>query len=305
MLKQGRKCLKGWAGFFVLAAVIVLNGCSKPVATVDGKKIEKSAFDLHLKEKIDLGKRQSDGYDIKRLGETVLQELIVETLILNEAMKMEITVTNEELEQELLSSRRGMDEASFQLSLREKGLTPESYRARMREKMIMSKFISGLVGNAVITEEEMMAYYKNRTIPFIKPGRVLVKMIEVPSAEEAARLADEIKTNKADFDSMAQGLEEAKKAVVIGYGWVSPDMLSPHLSQALKNLGAGRQGGPYRGSKYYYLVRVKDKEPETIAKYEEVRENIRKTLLEQKRQQALSQWVQQKRNTAKIEIHTM
>lgn len=293
------------AGLLVLITVICLYGCSRPVATVDGKKIRESVFDLHLREKIQDHRAQNASPDVRKLRESVLQELIIETLILEEAEKEGISVTDEELDRELVSIRRGIDDEQLRTSLLQKGLTLEDFRSRTRDKMTMAKFITFLSRDVRIDEEEMREHYANRNLPFIRPGRVLVKMIELPSLEDAGRVADEMKRTKADFDVMASRLEREQKAVVIGYGWVNPDMLSSQLAVALKNLGKGRQGGPYRGTSRYYLVKIRDREPEGIAKYEEVKENIRKTLADQKRQQALSQWIRQRRSSAKIEIHMM
>jgi len=68
-------------------------------------------------------------------------------------------------------------------------------------------------------------------------------------------------------------------------------------------LKEGQQGGPFKGKTGYYLVRVKERQNEGIAAFEEVRESIRATLLQQKRSEAYMHWLEQKRKTAKIVIN--
>jgi parvulin-like peptidyl-prolyl isomerase len=72
------------------------------------------------------------------------------------------------------------------------------------------------------------------------------------------------------------------------------------MAAAIKALKDGQYGGPYKGQKSFYLVRVKEREPEGIAKYEEVKDMIRNMLLQQKRTEAYLKWLEQKRTTSKI-----
>jgi parvulin-like peptidyl-prolyl isomerase len=130
-----------------------------------------------------------------------------------------------------------------------------------------------------------------------------MKMIELKSEEEATSIADEMKSKKTDFEDIAKKLSDEKKAVVSDYGWVNPDLFSPSISQAIKDLNPGEYGGPYKGQKSFFLIKIKDREKESVAKFDEVKENIRKFLLEQKRQSSITHLIAQKKKTAKIEIN--
>jgi parvulin-like peptidyl-prolyl isomerase len=288
---------------FFAVNLLFAAGCSRPVATVDGKKIDRKTFDIHLKEKIQKHKQQNVTPDVDKLRDAVIQELISEKLILEAAYAKGIQVSDKDVNQQIEIMRKSTTEDAFDKALKEKGLTLDDLRERTREKMVMSNFIKSLVKDDDVTEEEISEYYKNSQKPFIKPGRVYMKMIELNSEEEATSIADEMKSKKADFEDIAKNLSDEKKAVVSDYGWVNPDLFSPSISQAIKDLNPGEYGGPYKGQKSFFLIKIKDREKESVAKFDEVKENIRKFLLEQKRQSTITHLIAQKKKTAKIEIN--
>jgi hypothetical protein len=172
-----------------------------------------------------------------------------------------------------------------------------------RDKIIISKFIKILVKDDEISEGDIQEYYTNSPKPFIRPIRVFMKLMEF-STEEAASTALEImKNDKISFDMMAERLREEKKAFSTDYGWVNPDVFSPALATAIRNIDAGTYGGPYKGKNSYFLIRIKEREKESVATFEEVKDNIKNILLQQKRQTSIAHWVADKKKMARIEIN--
>ncbi len=285
------------------AGFLVSAGCSRPVATVNGKKIDKATLDLHVKEKIQEHKMRDVTIEKEKLREAVLQELIGEKLMMDEAAIQGIKVSDEELNKEIDAVKQRVGDEQFTKALKEKGLTPDAFKKRTREKMLLARFIESLVKEDAVGEDEISAFYKDSQKPFMKPSRVFMKMMEFASEAEATAVAEDMKKNKIDFDDMAKRLADENKAGVTDYGWVTPDFFSPSMASALKNLKVNRHGGPYKGQKSYFLIKVKEKEDEAIAKFDEVKDEIRNTLLSQKRQAAIVHWIEQKKKISKIEIN--
>lgn len=285
------------------AGMLISTGCSKPVATVNGKKIDKATLDLHVKEKVQEHKMQNVTIDNDKLKGAVLQELIGEKLMLDEAAARGIKVSDEEVNKEFAVIKKNVGAEQFIKALKEKGMTQDSFKKRTQEKMILTKLVESFVKDDSVSEDEMRDYYKNSQKPFIKPSRVFMKMMEFTTEAEAKAAAEDMRKNKIDFDDMGNKLSVEKKANVTDYGWVTPDFFSSPLSLAIKNIKTGQYGGPYKGQKSYFLVKVKEKENEGIAKFDEVKDNIKNMLLAQKRQAAVSDWIEQKKKTSKIEIH--
>ena len=290
--------------YFIVLALSILysTGCSRPVAEVNGKKIDRATLDLHFREKVQELALQNISIDKEKLKQAVLQELIDEKLILDEAAAQGIKVSDEEVSKEINLIKMSVGEEQFNKTLRVKELTPEAFRSRTREKMLIKKFIEYLVGEDSVSEAEIREYYVNSQTSFIKPPRVFMSMIEFDTEIAARAAAEDMKKNKIDFDVMAKMISSERKTAVMDYGWVSPDFFSPSLANAINTIQDGNYGGPYKGQKGYYLIKVKEREREGIAQYEEVRDNIRNALLSQKRQAAIALWITQKKKASKIEV---
>jgi parvulin-like peptidyl-prolyl isomerase len=287
----------------VLFLISFLGGCSKPAATVDGKAISKEKVDLHMKDRLQEHKLQKVSVDQKKMKDAILQELIDEQLALNEAAARGIIISDAEVDKEIDLLRKKIGEEQYQKALKDKGLTPESYRSRVRDRIALTRFVESFVKTDDITEEEMRDFYKNSSKPFLKSARVNMKIVEFQTEDAARTAVSEMQKTKADFDDYAKKLDTEKKASVTDYGWVAPDFFSPSMASSIKMLKEGQQGGPYKGKTGFYLVRVKERQNEGISTFEEVKETIRAGILQQKRGDAYMQWLEQKRKTAKIVIN--
>jgi parvulin-like peptidyl-prolyl isomerase len=278
-------------------------GCAKaPVAVVNGKKIDAEAFDLAMRESFaEHGSRKVD-VDRQRLRQAVISQLVTEQLMMDEAAKRGISVSDGEVAEVIASTKAKMGEDAFRRMLAEQDMSEDVYRSRTKERMIITRFREGFGSETPASEEEMRNDYRNSQKPFIRTARMLVKMIEMGSEDAARQVLEEMRRRHADFDEMARKLESEGKARVIDYGWVRAEFFSPAIAQGLASLMEGQYGGPYRGNRYYYLIRLKEREKERIATFEEVREEIRKSLTEQRREEALARWLDEKRRTATVEI---
>jgi len=292
--------LVNMATALLVAGVFLISACSKPAATVNGKKITKETLQMHLKERVAEHKGQNVTIDDKKLRESVLQELISERISLDEAAARGITASDADADKEIDAIKQRFGDDMFQKSLKEKGLTLDTFRQRVKEKIVLGRFVETFAKESDVTEAEVSDRYKNSPKPFIKPARVNMKIVEFQSEEAARSAAEDLKKANADFDQYADQLGKDNKANVTDYGWVSPEFFSPSMAAAIKALKDGQYGGPYKGQKSFYLVRVKEREPEGIAKYEEVKDMIRNMLLQQKRTEAYLKWLEQKRTASKI-----
>ncbi len=303
MLADNAMMKRTWV---VAASLIIcsgLLGCTKaPVAVVNGKKIDAEAFDHAMRESVGEHGRRNVDVDGQRLRQAVIFQLVTERLMIDEAAKKGICVSDKEVADEMVSIRKKMGEVAFLKMLEKQDVSEDAYRRRTKELMIIARFREGFEKEATVSEEEVRNHYRNSQKPFIRTARMLVKMIEMGSEGEARLALKEMKSRNADFDEMARKLESEGKATVIDYGWVKADFFSPELAQGLASLRAGQYGGPYKGNRHYYLIRLKEREKERIATFEEIKEELRKSLTEQRREDAFARWLDEKRRTATVEI---
>jgi parvulin-like peptidyl-prolyl isomerase len=287
----------------IAVSLLFFAGCTKPAAVVNGEKIDKKTFDQRLNEKIQRHKDLGVSFAEDRLKNAVLQELIAEVLIMEAAAEKGINISEDEVSSQIESMKSSTGEEDFNKRLKEKGLALESLKKRTRNEMIMSKFVESLADNDAVSEQEVRDFYNNSSKPFIKPGRVFIKLIEFKGEESAREVLERMENEGIKFDDIAGVLSREQKAIVSDYGWVNPDVFSPSISGAIKNLEPGEYGGPYKGRKGVFLIRIKDREEETVAKFEEVRDEIWRTLIAQKRQAALAHLIAERKRKAVIKIN--
>ncbi len=142
--------------------------------------------------------------------------------------------------------------------------------------------------------EPIKAYYDSHQKDFSTPAAVQLRQIRVglpfqASAEKKASAKKKIEevakqTNPDNFAAMAEKHsddEHAKKGGLVG--WVNRGTLEPTLEQAIDKLQPGEVSPPIETSYGYYLVQVKDSRPEKVKPLEDVKREIAKTLLIEKR----------------------
>lgn len=299
----GGRCRGAGICLWLPALIILFCGCSKPVALVNGRPVDNRTFEVMVRERTGEAGHRLTAIELKTLKEDVANALITEALMFEDAARQGIAVTDDEAAREVEEIRKSMGDPAFRKALKDKGFSAEMFRKRTKEKLLISRFTESLLGNEKVSDEEVRRYYADSPRPFLKPAKVLMNMIEMETEAAAAAIINDMRAKKADFDEVAKRLAGEQKANVSGYGWVNPELFSPGLSLAVRNLRNGQYGGPYKGKDKYYLVKVMDREKESIASFGEMKDNIRSTLLEQKRQMAFAHWFAQKRSQSKIEIH--
>jgi parvulin-like peptidyl-prolyl isomerase len=154
----------------------------------------------------------------------VLDVMINEKLALQAAERDRITISDNEINQQIQQLRTGMVEqvgrqptdAEFALAVRnETGLDVAAFRDQLRRQMIVQKYLLSKKQNTLDsiktpTEEEIRNTYNLAKTQFVRPETVRFSMIQIPFGTDAAektqaraladRLIREIGSNATKFD---------------------------------------------------------------------------------------------------------
>jgi parvulin-like peptidyl-prolyl isomerase len=282
-----------------LSALIALAACEKkPVAIVNGSEISRRLYDYALNERTGEHKARSAGFDMQAMKHAVIEQLVADRLLLGGAKEAGIAATGEEIEREMARMRQGLTEEAFKKELKTKGITLDFMKERIRERIVLERFVVHLVPDDSVGEAEIKDYYRHSMKPFLKPDTVLVRFIQTNTEEEARQmLADIVKTG---FDRRADAPGKEKRFFVSDYGWVEPGIFGPEIASALKGIKKGSYGGPYKGKEAWFIFRIKDRQaggPETLT---EARDKIKAQILSGKRQATVSGWVADRKSRASI-----
>jgi parvulin-like peptidyl-prolyl isomerase len=186
------------------------------------------------------------------------------------------------------------------------GDTPEARRElhAYETRLLVPRFLNQVVATDVtVTPEEMDAYYEAHKEAFHRPPRVHLGQITVASEEEAARLVGLLEQG-ADLAWLArQHSTDPFKDAGGDRGWVVPRRNADSLEEALFEAQPGDVLGPIERGDVFLVVLVGAREEQGIYTLEEIGGNVRKTLSEQKAQQALHDFIQTLRDRSEIILH--
>jgi parvulin-like peptidyl-prolyl isomerase len=189
----------------VILFLLGLSGIScskKPAAIVNGEEISLKEFNQKLKQRMESHKVQGADIAESKLKDAVLDEIIGNRLLLQGAREKNINVADKEIDEEIASIKKRLGEDRFNETLKKLGLSQEEHRKQVRERLTINKFIESLVSDDSIKEEDIKKYYKESPTPMMKPERVYVKLIQVPTREEGEKIIKEMKEEGLDFDAL-------------------------------------------------------------------------------------------------------
>jgi len=159
------------------------------VAKVNGTAISESRYFAELS---------------KQHGEQILDQLVVETLIKQEADKKKITVTQDEINDELTKMKAQMGTPEmFEQFLAQYQMTEEQLKERIKQNVLLDKMFKD---ELQVTEEEMRAFFEENKASFGQPA---------PTYEQVkAQIKEVILENKKQYRIPAW-IEEARKTAKI------------------------------------------------------------------------------------------
>ena len=257
------------------------------VAVVEDKAVLQSEIELEYRNRLMQMQRTAltDEED-RQLREELLDAIVGELLLSVHAEKVGITVSDEEVFEEV---ERRIDEGmrmlggeeAFAKQLEREGLTVEQLRSIWNEKIktrILSERLmySEVNRDVSVTEADVRRYYNEHLSEIPKrPATVSVSQILLlPSAsgaivEGARRRVEEIEEKLlagADFAELAREYSEgpsAKNGGSIGYVRLE-DLNAPQFEAAVRKLVVGETSGPVLTEFGYHLIKLEDVRGEEV-----------------------------------------
>ena len=115
-------------------------------------EIEKIAYDDGIREQPE---------ELRNAQIRLLNELTVEMILLEEAQRIGIGVTDQELEKAVDEIKSDYPEGEFEKALLEFAVSFDSWKSRLKNRLIMDKVIEEeLAGKITITPEDISEYYQ-------------------------------------------------------------------------------------------------------------------------------------------------
>lgn len=233
---------------------------------------------------------------VAEAGRTTMREIFDEMLVLSRARQLRIEVTPAQLDRAEDNAKRrfGLEtDDQFTAALAQQGLTPESFRERMKRTLLFNQVVEQEVQSKIkIEDDDVARYWQRHAAEFRRAERrrveeVLVRDDSTLDADARRALADDVVARAAAGATLAEaataaaaGAPEAISAP-IEHGWVERGALAPALDEAVFGVATATTAPPVVARGGLHVVRVLEIEPAAQRPIQEVEDEIRARLGEE------------------------
>jgi len=245
----------------------------------------------------------------------VLEDMIDRKLQMAAAKRTGVDVTDKELSDAVadIVKRNNMDMPQFGVALAKEGLTLEQYRAELREQITLSRLFNKYVrSNVNVDEAEARVFYQNNQKTYSLPEEIRVRQIflTVPdkaTPEQTAAIKEQAQSVYAraqkgeDFIKLVREVSQGATASQDGdLGFMQRGDALPEIQEAARALRPGDSSSPFQCAGGYHIIKLEEVRT-PVRPFEKVKDEIMKTLYEQKVENTYRSWLQALRGDSHIE----
>lgn len=236
--------------------------------------------------------------------EAALTYLIENQVIFNKFDELNITITEEEILEELKVVRSSFSsEEEYQTALEQSGLTEEQLRENIKNAFRMQKLQKDLTKDVTVTDEEVSEYYKENIASYTQYPGAEVSHILVETEEEAKEILS--KYNKGEtFEDLAKeyGTDGTKDlGGSLGFIEYNSEEYDTDFMAGFKDLKAGEISEPVKTQFGWHLIKLGSvTNEEKVTPFEEVKEQVSASLLNTKQNEVIQAEIDKWVNEAKI-----
>lgn len=189
------------------------------VAIVNGEAILTSDYNNNVENILNVYKQQNpqvleQPYAKDYIGKKILNDMVIREVLVQEAKKANLTATDEEVKEyiskikenlkdpktnNLITDKQEQDNI-FNKTLKEKNLTIEKYKQKVREDIIVEKYKRAVISNNLkpVSEDELKLFFNNISVIYNNDKKAMEELRKKPEQfEEANVLAERLKVNLA------------------------------------------------------------------------------------------------------------
>jgi len=241
----------------------------------------------------------------------VLERLIEESLMRQRAAEIGLTVSDDEVEaavQDVLRQNR-LTKEQLDVALTQQGISPDDYRQGLRRQILRFKLVGREVQGLIeVSSREIQDYYAANSASYREAATIELQHISFPLAGQDVKVQEE--RGRAALAALRAGTDFASvlaTAVQDGadggeMGTLDLEDLTPAFAAAVKDLPVGGSSELIASEQALHLLVVTNRTSGKVRSLDEVREEIRGKLAEQKRSTAAKDWLESLKKKAHIDV---
>jgi len=296
-------------------------------AAVNGEVITLFDVDSKVKPLVDQALQQNPAADmntlVRQFRNTILQSMINDILLKQEADRLQVEVTEAEIENHIrdIKEKQGLTEEALLNKLALQGLSREEYTKMVREQIVKHRLIGFMVHRKVLVSDEDIDKYiaGHGSTPGLSSSdtatnkSVRFELLVLPTDKDPGKVLAEVNSGEKPFASavaeysVGPGKENGGDLGV--FEWKD---LGPELREALSGLSVGQISQPFSLQGQTAMVRMKELDapgsapssPSSGASAPDAsREEIRQILEQQMIEAQFQHYIEKLRGKAVIKVN--
>ena len=289
------------AGLLFLAVVLYAAGCVPaqdmiPMASVNKHVITAGEFKL---------KAKLYGLNAVTKKEAIefLNLLINDYIVLEQAKKMNVAFTKEELRLEIEDFAPDYSSKETRKMLKESGISYGGWLKDIEEKVLRKKTILAVMKDKIkIDPEEVKDFYWSNIVDFRTQKKVRIRQIVTDSEEKAKEVQQHIMRNEP-FDKLAMKYSVTSDSKIGGdLGYFSEGDMPAFISDVVFQMKKGSVSGIVKSPYGWHIFLCEDIQVADTPKYDEVKKAVFDRYYEEKKDDYFNSWMKDLRKEAKITV---
>ena len=317
--------MKKFAVLILLYAVLLFPACLKAeivdgiVAVVNNEvvtQVELNAILLPIYTQYK--STYSDEELLKKIDEAkknILYQLIEDKLILQEAHKIGMPATDEEVAERLEQIKSQFSSSEeFKSALASQGLTVVDLKEKYREQIMIKKMVNREVRSRVsVTPIEIALFYEKNEDDFNLPAQVKVMTIMIRKSEaDPESNTDSLKKIKMielkiaegeDFAKLAREYSQDPSAVDGGdMGYIGKGQMMKKIDEVIFSLQPGEISETIETPVGYHVFKIVEVKEAGAESFDEARMQIENYLFQEKAKERFDEWMTNLKENAYISV---
>ena len=317
--------MKKFAVLILLYAVLLFPACLKAeivdgiVAVVNNEVVTQAELNAILLPLYTQYKSTySDEELLKKIDEAkknILYKLIEDKLILQEAHKIGMPATDEEVAERLEQIKSQFSSSEeFKSALASQGLTVVDLKEKYREQLIKEKMVNREVRSRVsVTPIEIALFYEKNEDDFNLPAQVKVMTIMIRKSEaDPESNTDSLKKIKMielkmaegeDFTKLAREYSQDPSAVDGGdMGYINKGQMMKKIDEVIFSLQPGEISETIETPVGYHVFKIVEVKEAGAESFDEARMQIENYLFQEKAKERFDEWMTNLKENAYISV---
>jgi len=293
----------------ILAATMALGCGAKTVATVNGEKVTQPQLDQVINLYVAQAK-QVYGMDpakdqelMTSIKKAALNDLIDQTLLIQEAIKQGFAASDKEVEDAVRNFKESSGTEGYKNFLQASGMTDEDFKKEMYNQVLVGKLHDKVIAKTRVSDQEIRKYYEQNPQEFGNLRELRVSHILLKTKKEAEAVIERIKAGE-DFGELAQKLsiEPQAKTSKGDLGFINEQTgFVPEFKNAALKLKPGEiTQEPVKSEFGYHVIKAFEEKAAKIEPFDKAKDQAGVLAKKAKEQQDWKDFVAKLRRGAEI-----